>query len=98
MNHGVEAKIPKKFLIVIHRKLNGGCTTHIATQGMKNYGSALRPLRSIMCVCLTNCYIDSCYGHGYIRAIEAVFVLTVLCQQICVEGIYALFLNFPSKF
>ena len=28
-NLGEEAKIPKKFLIVTHRKLNGGCTTHI---------------------------------------------------------------------
>ena len=29
MNFGEDPKISKKFLIVIHQKLNGGCTTHV---------------------------------------------------------------------
>ena len=49
-----------------------------------------------MCVRLSNFYIDLCYGHGNISTIDAVFVLTVLCQRICVATNESKFYIFPQ--
>ena len=60
-------------------------------------------LTRVMCVHISNLLFDQTCGYGYLSAKEAVFILTVLCQQSAtkcnkasVERICA-FLNIPSN-